>query len=294
MHEDVLNKLAGVKNLRVIARTSVMRYNGFQGSLDSQGAVLNTKYFVEGSVRKFKNQIRVTITLIEAATNETLWSSSYDKELVNVFKIQNEIAQEIVENLRTNLSSSELKELNKIPTENIQAYENYLMARNILNGYYETPQLAEAINYLNKAVREDLNFIDAWSLLAKSNCNLYERSLEFEDNSINIKAKKEAETALQKLNTIAQFSAAYYNAKGYYENIILKDPIKALQSLDKAIELVPNDAPTILYQGITYAYLGQIRKGIENIEKAYAIDNQNGLIRYILPTMYSNTGDFKK
>jgi len=168
------------------------------------------------------------------------------------------------------------------------------MARNILNGYYETPQLAEAINYLNKAVREDLNFIDAWSLLAKSNCNLYERSLEFEDNSINIKAKKEAETALQKLNTIAQFSAAYYNAKGYYENIILKDPIKALQSLDKAIELVPNDAPTILYQGITYAYLGQIRKGIENIEKAYAIDNQNGLIRYILPTMYSNTGDFKK
>lgn len=294
MHQDVLNKLAGLKELRVIARTSVMGFKGFQGRLDSLGIVLNTKYFVEGTVRKYENQIRVSVNLIEAATNETLWSENYDRKLKNVFSIQNEIAQEIVDNLKTNISSTEVKELSKIPTENIKAYENYLMARNILNGYYETPQLSNAINYLNKAVKEDSNFIDAWSLLAKSNSDLYERSLSFEDNSMSIKAKEEAERALLKLTTIASNSAPHLRAKGYYENMVLKDPIKALQSFDKAIELVPNDAPTILYQGIMYAYLGQIRKGIENMERAYAVDNQNGLIRYILPSTYSNMGEYQK
>lgn len=294
MHQDVLNKLAGLKELRVIARTSVMGFKGFQGRLDSLGLVLNTKYFVEGTVRKYENEIRVSVNLIEAETNETLWSENYDRELKNVFAIQNEIAQEIVDNLKTNISSTEIKELNSIPTNNIKAYESYLMARNILNGYFDTPQLSKAIDYLKKAIKEDENFIDALSLLSKVNSDLFERSSNFEDVSIGIQAKKLSEESLLKLTKLSPNNSHTLRAKGYYESMVLKDPIKALKSFDKVIELVPNDAETILYQGILYAYLGEMKKGLKNMELAYTLDNQNWLIKYILSTSYGYFQEYEK
>lgn len=294
MHEDVLNKLAGIKDLKVIARTSVLPYRNFQGNLDSLGNVLGVKYILEGSVRRFENQVKVITSLINANSGETLWTSSYDRTLSNVFVLQSEIAQEITQTLKTELSQSEAENLNQIPTTTIAAYDNFVKARNILNGYYNTQQLQQAIDYLEKAVEFDAEFVEGWELLSTSYSNLFERGLDFEDKIISSVAKGKAENALNKLQQISPESVFYYRAKGNFENIVLNDGIEALKSFDKALELFPNDAKTLFSQAILLSYLNQPRKSISKLEDAYNLDNQNGMVNLYLRMSYQYGRNYEK
>lgn len=286
MHEDVLNKLAGLKELKVIARTSVIPYRNFEGNLDSLGQKLGVKFILEGSVRRFENQIKVNANLIEASTGVSLWSGSYDRTIDNVFKLQNEIAHEITETLKTQISQSENNDLKAIPTTVIEAYDNFVKARNILNGWYQIDGLNEAIGYLKKAVSFDPNFIAGWGLLANAYSDLYEYTADFDDKSVRQNAKMEVEKALEKLESLNPENVYTLRAKGYYQNMVLNNPIESLKSFDKALDAFPNDSSTLMYQGIIYSYLGQIESAIDTMEKAYAIDNQNGMIRLYLKMGY--------
>ena len=286
MHEDVLNKLAGIKDLKVIARTSVLPYKNYEGSLDSLGTILGVKYILEGSVRRFENQIKISANLIEAKTGISLWSNSYDRTIDNVFKLQNEIAQEITEALQTKLSQKENNKLNTVPTTVIEAYDNFVKARSILNNDYNLKELDSALNFLKKAVEFDDNFVAGWGLMANAYSDLFQYSLDFDDKSVSIEAKVKAEEALVKLESLDSENVYTLRAKGYYQNMVLEDPIAALQSFDKALEEFPNDSGTLMYQAIIYFYLAQPDKAIANMEKAYAIDNQNGFIRIYLKMAY--------
>jgi len=294
MHEDILNKLAGLKDLKVIARTSVLPYKNYEGSLDSLGTKLGVKYILEGSVRRFENQIKISTNLIEAKTGISLWSNSYDRTIDNLFKLQNEIAQEITEALQTKLSQKENKKLNSVPTTVIDAYDNFVMARSILNSDYNLEELDKALDFLKKAVAFDANFIEGWGLMANAYSDLYQYALDFDDKSISVEAKANAEEALTKLEAIDPENVYTLRAKGYYQNMVLEDPIAALQSFDKALDEFPNDSGTLMYQAIIYFYLAQPDKAITNMEKAYAIDNQNGFVRIYLKMAYTYQRQYSK
>jgi len=294
MHEDVLNKLAGIKELKVIARTSVLPYRNYEGSLDSLGNKLGVKYILEGSVRRFENQIKISTNLIEAATGTSLWSNSYDRTIDNVFKLQSEIAQEITQTLKTTLSPKENNNLNAVPTTVIDAYDNFVKARNILNGYYNVEDLNKAMDYLKTAVGFDSNFIEGWGLLANAYSELYEFALDFDDKSVSVKAKINADEAIAKLEAIDADNVYTLRAKGYYQNMVLEDPIAALQSFDKALEAFPNDSSTLMYQAVIYMYLSQSDKALDNMERAYAIDNQNGMVRLYLKMGYTYSRKYEK
>ncbi len=296
VHEDVLNKLSGINNLRVISRTSVMKYRDYEGSLSEVGFRLNVKYIVEGTVQRSNNQVRVTAKLINAETDESLWSNNYDRTLENVFSLQNDIAQEIVKTLETKISEQEDKNLNEIPTRDINAYDNYLKARTILNASnYNNEQLIQAIGFLNTAIKFDPNFIQARSALSLALTDVYYFKSNFGEDKDEIGvAKLKAQEALNDVIRLSPESHYRYKEEGYYHYVVEKDPIAALQNFDKAIVLFPNDAETLGLQAQIYQELGQLDKMVLNLEKAYAIDNTNARTAYFLTFGYEFTNQYDK
>ena len=294
MHEDVLNKLGSLKDLKVISRTSVLAYRDYEGDLKAVGDKLGVRYIVEGTVSRWENEVKVTVNLIDATTNKGMWSNSYNGELKNVFKLQSDIAQEIVDALNTKITQEELAHIDEPLTDNIEVYDNYVKARNITNkSWYNLKQLMQAIDYLKAAVKVDKNFVAGWSLLSILQSDHYSRLNEAKDEEEAAQAKKDAEFALNRTKELQPTGFYFYRADGYFQHIVNDDPIKALSSFDKAMEIYPNDAETLGYQARLYLGLGQLDKMTENLEKAYTIDNQNQGVAYFLTMAYEATHRYK-
>ena len=164
VQEDILTKLSRVRALRVISRTSTLRYRSTVKSLAEIGKELGVRYLVEGSVRRAGNQVRVTVQLIDAHADEHIWAESYDRRLDNIFAIQSAIAQEIAGQLRTALSPEEIKSIDRPPTENLEAYDYYVKLRQLVE--ITAGERPRKIEYLEKAVALDPEFAEAWAQLA--------------------------------------------------------------------------------------------------------------------------------
>ena len=127
MAEDIIDALTQVPGLRVMARTSAFAFRGKEMDVREIGARLNVEHILEGSVRKAGNRIRVTAQLVKASDGYHLWSQRFDREMTDVFAIQDEISHAIVEKLRVRLSAD--RPLVKRYTENLEAYDLFLKAR---------------------------------------------------------------------------------------------------------------------------------------------------------------------
>ena len=161
--EDIIDALAQVPGLRVMARTSAFAFRGKEQDVREIGARLNVEHIVEGSVRRAGSRIRVTAQLVKASDGYHLWSQRFDREMTDVFAIQDEISQAIVEKLRVQLAGD--RPLVKRHTENVEAYNLYLKARYHLFRF--TPEsIAKSKEYFEQAVRSDPNYALAWHGLA--------------------------------------------------------------------------------------------------------------------------------
>jgi serine/threonine protein kinase/Tfp pilus assembly protein PilF len=161
--EDVIDALTQVPGLRVMARTSAFAFRGKEQDVREIGARLNVEHIVEGSVRRAGNRIRVTAQLVKASDGYHLWSQRFDREMTDVFAIQDEISQAIVEKLRLRLAAD--RPLVKRHTENVEAYNLYLKARYQL--FRLTPEgLAKSKEYYEQAIALDPNYALAWQGLA--------------------------------------------------------------------------------------------------------------------------------
>ncbi len=163
--EEILNSLVKLKDLKVAGRTSSFTFKGKDVDLRSIGSALGVNHILEGSVRKSGNQVRITAQLIQADDGFHLWSETYTRELDDIFAVQDEISQAIVEALEVTLSGAEQENLTRRSTENVAAYNKYLQGRALwhqrgLSG------LTAAIESLREAVSLDPSFADAWAALA--------------------------------------------------------------------------------------------------------------------------------
>lgn len=162
--EELLNLLVRVDGLKVASRTSSFAFKGSQQSLADIASDLKVDHVLEGSIRKADNRVRITAQLIDAATDRHLWSDTYDRELKDIFGIQDEIANAIVSALREELGMLENAEqiTVKADTENLDAYELYLKGRTL---FIARDQLEESIRLLEQAVEIDPQFARAWESL---------------------------------------------------------------------------------------------------------------------------------
>ncbi len=163
--EEILSLLARIEGLRVISRTSVMRYKRTDKPIRQIGAELGVGSILEGSVRRAGERVRITAQLIDAATDEHLWAERYDRDLEDIFAIQTDVAERIVEALSVRLKPKERKRLADRPTESLAAYQSYLKGRHFLNRR-TAASLRRSIEWFRAAVEADASFAHAWAGLA--------------------------------------------------------------------------------------------------------------------------------
>jgi pentatricopeptide repeat protein len=166
MTEALIGRLAGIHDLRVISRTSVMRYKDTKEALPDIAKTLGVDAIVEGSVIRDGNRIRVHAQLIRAATDEHFWSETYDRELRDVLTLQSDVARSIAQKVAVTITGAERARLTAARPVAPEVYENYLKGRSILDKTYSTSGLEESIGYFEEATKRDPTFAPAYVGLA--------------------------------------------------------------------------------------------------------------------------------
>ena len=169
--EDVITELAKIKGLQVFSRAEMLAYRDKTVTPPQVGQELSAEYVLAGSVRRAGNRLRITAQLVETRTRHTVWAERYDRQMDDVFEVQDEIARNIAQALRITLSPQEEKAIARKPTQNAQAYDYYLRGRNYTR-QYTRPDLEFAIDMFQRAINLDPRFALAYAGLASA-CGLY-------------------------------------------------------------------------------------------------------------------------
>ena len=233
MTEEVITSLSGVRQLTVIARTSVMKYKGSQKGASDVGKELNAGSLIEGSVRKAGNRVRITAQLIDTATEGHLWAQNYDRQFDDIFAIQSEIAEKVAGELRIRLVDSEKRAIEKKPTENTEAYTYYLRGRELAREETK-PSLKQAVGLFEKAVKLDPSYARAHSALAECFIILANNSYEPYEQAIS-NAKLSVKKALDLEPELAE---AHATLAGIH---FLEDDVSSCEvEAKRALELNPS------------------------------------------------------
>src|SRR5258708_1579330 len=163
VQDEIVNNLAKIAQLKVISRTSVMQYRSdTKRDLRQIASALGVANVLEGTVRRDGNHVRVSTELIDARNDNTIWADSYYRDLTDIFAIQSEVAQKVASRLSTQLSPDERKDIEQKPTNNFEAYDLYLQAKQLSKAWGWPGTLKEnglrAIGLLEQATREDGRF----------------------------------------------------------------------------------------------------------------------------------------
>lgn len=193
IHEDVLTHLSRIDGLKVISRTSMLRYEGEHNkSMKEIADELGVNHMLEGSVRRSGDQVRITFQLIEATSDIHLWAENYDRKLEDIFAVQSEVARAVAAELKVALTEADEAEVAHVPTENLDAYELFLQAREFLP-FYRDPDRAATI--FRQIISVDPEFTEAWAGLARSHYNAVPRGAEWKN--LREEALNAARTAVE-------------------------------------------------------------------------------------------------
>lgn len=263
--EDIITNLSRFRELLVIARTSTFQFKGLAIDLTDLGARLNAGYIVEGSVRRAGGRVRITAQLIDAASGVHLWADHYDREMEDIFAIQDEVTKTIAARLGVKMQDIALQRAMKKHPAELDAYDCVLHARRYTTMLSAKMQ-AEARDLLEKAVALDPSYADAHALLA----NVYLAEHRFDTNTRPDpigRALEMAETAtrLDPQNAYARcWLAIVHFFRG--EN----DKFEAEARL--ALRLNPNDPETLADIGHYLAFMGEFERGIELSRRAQQLN----------------------
>jgi len=265
MTEELIDRLAQVKGLEVIARTSVMNYKKKEKSASQIGSELKAGALVEGSVRKAGNRVRVTAQLVDAATEGHLWSAHYDGNLDDIFAVQSEIAEKVAVELKVKLIETEKKSLEKRPTESTEAYVLFLQAR---EKYREQtkPSLVMAAELFEKAVELDPSFASAHDGIAK--CYV---AMANDGYLTQAQALPKAELAVKKALALDP-DLADAHATLATINFAEDHDVPSELEAKRALELNPSSSEALRMMSNISLLKGELEEGIRFWESAYNLD----------------------
>ena len=229
--EDIITDLSKVSALFVLSRNTVFTYKGKSLNLEQIARQLGVSYVVEGSVRKAGNRVRITAQLIEGANDGHLWAERYDRDLTDIFAVQDEITKTIVEQLKVKLLPEEKKAIEQAPTDNVEAYTNYLRGRQyFVMGTKSSLTLARRM--FTRAVELDPHYARAYAGMANCDSRLYSK------HGVAISADDILTTAGKALAIDPNLAEAHA-ARGYALSIGSR-PTEAASAFEQALALDPN------------------------------------------------------
>jgi TolB-like protein len=260
--EELIEQLGKTPGLKVIARTSAFAFKGKSDDIPTIASKLKVANVLEGSVRRFGNQLRVTTQLIRADSGQALWSETFDREFKDVFKIQDEIASAVVSALKLKLTGGQLA-VGSHGTTNPEAYDAFLMARQMYLQSSTEADYRRAIEAYQKAISLDPHYADAFAEMA-----LPEYFVG--DDTGDTVLEQSAEQTAQKAIDLDPHRAIGYSVRGDLRSFIHFDWVGAEADFQQALALDPTDTRVLArYAGmlLNVGRLGQaeamIRKGIE-------------------------------
>ncbi len=272
VHEDLLTNLALVSELKVVSRTSVMQYRGTTKTMKQIGEELGVAYVLEGSVRRSGNKVRITGQLINTRTDEHVWAKSFDRDLTDVFSIQAELSKEIAGALSAAISPETKKFLERRPTENPVAYDDFLKGRDTRNRAPTASQAAldQSEKLFQSAVAQDPNFAAAWGALAEVHALKV-----FWDRDASAERKALGDAAIARAVSLAPDAPDVIRAVGTYAYYAYRDYDRATAQYVKLARLQPNDPTVFASLGLIYRRQGRWAEALINQRRAVELDPAN-------------------
>ena len=275
--EEILNQLVRVEGLSVASRTSAFAFKGQDLGLDEIARELGVDHILEGSVRKDRDNIRITAQLIDAKTDRHLWSATYDRELTGIFAIQDEISGSIVEALRETLGVDIQKTASVVaPTTDMDAYEAFLKARELFLSR-DSLALRQALEIYQHAIERDPLYARAYEGLA----SIYAvipgyfqpegyKAIDYEES--------------YRLTTLAARKALELDPTLSMPHAVLgiifsdaHDHETSLRELDTAIDMNPRESTAWMWRGMRTSMLGYLEESLKYYKEAYRLDPHTGI-----------------
>ena len=236
MTEDILTELSKIKDLLVISRTTIMKYKGTKKTIKEIGKELGVANILEGSIRLSGNRVRITGQLINALNDQHLWAEKYDRDIEDIFSVQDEVANAIANALRIELSDEEARMISKTQTESIEAYDYYIKGRTS-SYFYEVQKNIEAIEFYKKAIEIDPQYSLPYAGISRVRMSQF--TFQFMDQEFSSFALKEAEAFTKKAVMLGPNEAETNFALGFFYNATQQFDL-AFTSFNKAIMLNPS------------------------------------------------------
>ena len=289
IHDDILTQLTKVSAIRVIARTSVEQFRDTELTTREIGEKLGVTQVLEGGVQRAGERVRITVQLIDAATDAHLWAESYDRELTaaNIFAIQSEVAAAIAAALETTMTAGEKARVNAVPTRSLEAWEAYQRGKQRM-ARRTSVSVAESLEYFRKAIGSDPGFALAYVGLADAFHIQF-----FYGYAPRAATLAGADEAIRKaLELDPNLAEAHTSLAKLFEH--RDDTERAEVEYRKAIELNPNYATVHHWYALMLAFEGRFGEALQEAEKAEALDPLSAIINNMVAIALEGEGRFEE
>ena len=290
--EDIVTDLSKLSELNVIARNSSFTYKGKPVDVKQVGRELGVRYVLEGSVRKAGNRVRVTGQLIDAESGAHIWADRFDRDLTDIFAVQDELTQEIIAALKIKLSPAEKSLIADSGTKNVDAHDLFLRGRELLFASKRDRDIfAQFMSCFRRAIELDPNYASAYAGLGMGYAFDYQNHWSDTPEKSLDQAQRLVDEAIAKndKDAFARFVAAVVATWK-------KDYERWTRESDKALALNPNYALALLTRGNVHIYTGEPAKAIPYIERGMRLDpdsQQQGQYLHFLGTAHFVAGEYE-
>jgi adenylate cyclase len=263
LSEELITALSKVPKLFVIARNSTFTYKGKPVKVQQVSEELGVRYVLEGSVRMVENSVRITAQLIDAISGRHLWAERYDRDLNDIFALQDEITMKIVTALRVQLTDGEFARLIERHTNNLQAYLKILEG----TGYWHVSKYSEAMKYFEEAVSLDPQYVSAYAWLSWTHL----MNVWFGPSSTRKQSLKKAFEFAEKCRALDDTHGGCHGALSH-AYLMKRDYDRAISEGKQAVELDPNMAMWAIHYGWALRSVGRYEDALREYERAYRLN----------------------
>ncbi len=277
MQDEILTRLAGIHDLKVISRTSTQQYASHPPNLKIVAEQLGVATVLEGSVQRADGKVRINLQLIDAHTDTHLWAQKYDRDLKDVFAVQTDVAEKVADALKAQLLPAESARIASVPTQNPEAYDLYLRANAYFQRVYDqaaltSTQMPLAIALYQQALAKDPGFALAAAMLAQAHLRTYWQLPDHTEARLAA-AKAAADQALALQPDLGEA----HKALGVYWYYGHRDYTQALQQLEIARNTLPNNASVETYVAAIARRQGRWDDAIASFQRAIVLDPRSSL-----------------